>query len=159
MYQVRKAVFADMDKILDIYAHARRHMAQNGNPRQWGETYPPAALVESDIAEGSLYVVEDREIRGVFAFFTEPDPTYSYIENGTWLSDLPYGTIHRVASDGSGGVFSAVLQFALSQNPHLRIDTHEDNHIMQHVLEKHGFSIRGVIYLEDGDSRIAFERV
>jgi len=52
-----------------------------------------------------------------------------------------------------------VLKFAMEQNPHVRIDTHADNHVMQHVLAKHGFQRRGIIYLEDGDPRIAFERI
>jgi predicted GNAT family N-acyltransferase len=76
-----------------------------------------------------------------------------------WLDHSPYGTIHRVAGDGSGGIFTAVLQFAMEQNPHMRIDTHAYNIVMQHVLEKHGFQRTGIIYLEDGYPRIAFERV
>ena len=159
MYQIRKAESTDLRKILEIYNHARQFMASTGNPSQWGSHYPEISLLRADIERGNLYVVEDTAIHGVFAFFTEPDPTYAYIDNGTWITDDPYGTIHRVASDGSGGIFSAVLHFALMQNTHLRIDTHEDNHVMQHVLEKHGFQRRGIIYLEDGDPRIAYERV
>jgi RimJ/RimL family protein N-acetyltransferase len=159
MYRVRRAVWADFDRILEIYALARKFMAQTGNPTQWGTNYPPLDMLEADIPAGNLYVVEDDAIHGVFAYFSEPDPTYGYIEDGQWLDDSSYGTIHRVAADGSGGVFSAVLNFAQEQNPHVRIDTHHDNKVMQHVLEKHGFHRTGIIYLEDGDPRIAYERV
>lgn len=159
MYQIRKAVWADFDRILEIYRIAREFMAKTGNPTQWGTNYPPISMLEGDIPAGNLYVVEDDLIHGVFAYFTEPDPTYGYIEDGAWLDHSPYGTIHRVAGDGSGGIFTAVLQFAMEQNPHVRIDTHADNKVMQHVLEKHGFQRTGIIYLEDGDPRIAFERV
>lgn len=159
MYQIRKAVWADFDRILEIYRIAREFMAKTGNPTQWGTHYPPVSMLEADIPAGNLYVVEDDLIHGVFAYFTEPDPTYGYIEDGAWLDHSPYGTIHRVAGDGSGGIFTAVLQFAMEQNPHVRIDTHADNKVMQHVLEKHGFQRTGIIYLEDGDPRIAFERV
>ena len=159
MYQIRQAQWADFDRILEIYAIARDFMAQTGNPTQWGNHYPPLSMLEADIPAGNLYVVEDQGIHGVFAYFSEPDPTYAYIEDGAWLSDRPYGTIHRVASDGSGGVFSAVLRFAMEQNSHVRIDTHADNKVMQHVLTKHGFTRTGIIYLEDGDPRIAYERV
>ena len=159
MYQVRKALEADYPRILEIYAHARAFMAKTGNPNQWGTNYPPEAMLRADIPAGNLYVVEDQEIHGVFAYFTEPDPTYSYIEDGAWLSDSPYGTIHRVAGDGRGGVFSAVLKYAEDCNPHVRIDTHHDNVVMQHVLEKHGFQRCGIIYLEDGDPRIAYEKL
>lgn len=159
LYQVRKAVWEDFERILEIYEIARNFMAETGNPTQWGTGYPPVDMLKSDIPAGNLYVVEEDILRGVFAYFTEPDPTYAFIEDGSWLDDGPYGTIHRVAGDGSGGIFSAVLAFALERNPHIRIDTHADNKVMQHVLEKHGFSRRGIIYLEDGDPRIAYERV
>ena len=159
MYQVRKAAPADVSRILEIYAHVREFMSNTGNPNQWGMVYPPLEMLEEDILRGNLYVVEENGIHGVFAYFTEPDPTYSYIEDGAWLSDSPYGTIHRVASDGIGGVFSAVLQYAMERNPHVRIDTHHDNKVMQHVLEKHGFRRCGIIYLEDGDPRIAYEKI
>lgn len=159
MYQIRKAVWADFDRILEIYRIAREFMAKTGNPTQWGTNYPPVSMLEADIPAGNLYVVEDAAIHGVFAYFTDPDPTYGYIEDGAWLDDSPYGTIHRVAGDGSGGIFTAVLQFAMEQNPHVRIDTHADNKVMQRVLEKHGFQRTGIIYLEDGDPRIAYERV
>lgn len=159
MYQVRKARWEDFDRILEIYAIARKFMAETGNPSQWGNNYPPLDMLRADIPAGNLYVVEDDRIHGVFAYFTEPDPTYGYIEDGAWLDDRPYGTIHRVAADGSGGVFSAVLNFAVERNSHVRIDTHADNKVMQHVLVKHGFIRTGIIYLEDGDPRIAYERV
>ncbi len=159
MYQIRKAVLDDLPRILEIYAHVREFMAQTGNPDQWNTTYPPREMLEADIPGGNLYVAEENGIHGVFAYFTEPDPTYAYIEDGAWLDHSPYGTIHRVASDGSGGVFSAVLAFAAARNPHVRIDTHHDNKVMQHVLEKHGFRKCGIIYLEDGDPRIAYEKV
>lgn len=159
MYQVRKAVEADYPRILEIYAHAREFMAKTGNPYQWGTNYPPVEMLQEDIRVGNLFVVEFEGLHGVFAYFTEPDPTYGYIEDGAWLADTPYGTIHRVAGDGSGGVFSAVLNFAENQNPHVRIDTHHDNVVMQHVLEKHGFQRCGIIYLEDGDPRIAYEKL
>lgn len=159
MYQVRKAVEADYPRILEIYAHAREFMAKTGNPNQWGTNYPPVEMLQEDIRVGNLFVVEREGLHGVFAYFTEPDPTYSYIEDGAWLNESPYGTIHRVAGDGSGGVFSAVLKFAEDCNRHVRIDTHHDNVVMQHVLEKHGFQRCGIIYLEDGDPRIAYEKV
>lgn len=160
MYQVRNAVPEDLSRILEIYAYARTFMARTGNPNQWGKTHPPRAQLQEDIRVGQLYVVEkERKIHGVFAYLTGEDPTYGYIEEGSWISDSPYGTIHRVAADGSGGVFSAVMEYALSRNPHVRIDTHRDNHVMQHVVAKHGFRRCGIIYLENGDPRIAYEKV
>lgn len=159
MYYVRLAREEDLPRILEIYEYARALMARTGNPKQWGKTNPPRKTLEADIPAGNLYVVEDGKIHGVFAWFTAPDPTYAYIEEGSWLSDTPYGTIHRVAADGSGGVFGAVMAFAEKRIAHIRIDTHHDNKVMQHVLEKYGFSRRGIIYLANGDPRIAYEKV
>ena len=159
MYTVRQAKAEDFARIQEIYSYAREFMARTGNPNQWGNTNPPRHVLEADIQNGNLFVVEDARIRGVFAFLTGEDPTYGYIEGGSWRSNAPYGTIHRVASDGSGGVFSALMEFALRQNSHLRIDTHRDNKVMQHVVEKNGFVYRGIIYLADGNPRLAYERV
>ena len=47
--------------------------------------------------------------------------------------------------------------FALSHVSELRADTHEDNKIMQAVLERNGFEKCGIIYIEDGSPRIAYQ--
>lgn len=157
-YEIRRGKSADLTDILNIYAIARAYMQENGNPHQWGDGYPAAELLREDIRNGNLYVVTDEGvIRGVFCFAIGDDPTYAYIE-GSWGNGEPYGVIHRIASDGSGGIFRACLSFCLGKISHLRIDTHHDNRIMQHVVEKHGFQRRGIIYVADGSPRIAYER-
>ena len=135
-------------------------MAATGNPNQWGKTNPPRETLEKDIEERKLHVVEDGNgVCGVFFFFEGPDPTYQEIYEGQWISDAPYGTIHRIASCGRGGVFESCLAYCLGFTRHLRIDTHRDNKVMQRVVEKHGFSRRGIIYIGDGTPRIAYERI
>ena len=159
-YTVRTACLEDLPRIFEIYARARRFMAENGNPTQWGSNKPSEELLREDIRQRRLQVaVSGGEIHGVFYFFIGEDPTYCRIDGGAWLSEAPYGTSHRIASDGCGGVFSACLQWCLAQIRHLRIDTHRNNLVMQHVVQKHGFSYRGIIYVEDGSERIAFERL
>lgn len=159
-YQIRRAVPADIRDILGIYAIARKFMEENGNPTQWGSGYPRRELLENDIRHEALYVVTENDVvRGVFCFGIGDDPTYEHIENGSWRGDTPYGVIHRIAGDGSGGIFCACLDFCRKQISHLRIDTHRDNHPMQHVLQKHGFSPRGIIYVADGSPRIAYDLV
>lgn len=157
-YTVRNAISDDLPRIEAIYARARDFMARTGNPNQWGKTNPPTDQLIRDIGRGELYVLSDENgIHGVFFFAIGEDPTYTEIYEGSWESALPYGTIHRIASDGSGGVFSAAMAFCQSKCSHLRIDTHHDNRVMQHVVEKHGFSRRGIIYIADGSPRIAYE--
>ncbi len=98
--KIRPAVQADLNQIEKIYAQARRFMAENGNPTQWGNDYPRRELLEADIKAGNLYVAEDHDqIYGVFLFVIGEDPTYSYIENGGWCSDLPYGTQRKTRMD------------------------------------------------------------
>lgn len=159
MYQVRIAKPEDLPRIEEIYAYARSFMAQTGNPTQWGKTEPKVSQLKLDIAEEKLYVLESDGIHGVFFFAIGEDPAYAVIEDGCWLSDAPYGTIHRIAGDGAGGIVGAALEFAKTKISHLRIDTHHDNKVMQHVVEKLGFLRRGIIYVADGSPRIAYEMV
>lgn len=157
---VRKATQQDFSRILEIYAYARNFMAQNGNPTQWGMTYPDAELLQEDMSEERLYVVTcGDKVCGVFMFTIGVDPTYALIEDGAWHSDALYGTIHRIAGDGSGGVFGACLDYCKNRINYLRIDTHENNKIMQHVVTQAGFRRCGIIYTDDGTPRIAFDRI
>lgn len=156
-YTVRLAQLSDLGRIGEIYSFARDFMASNGNPNQWGKSYPPTEQLRQDITEEKLYVITDgKNIHGVFFFWIGEDPTYRRIE-GAWRSDLPYGTIHRVAGDGSGGILKTAVAFAEEKSGHLRIDTHEDNHVMQRAVMKLGFQPRGIIFLEDGSPRIAYD--
>ncbi|MBE6973707.1 MAG: N-acetyltransferase [Ruminococcaceae bacterium] len=156
---IRTAAPADLPAILEVYARARSFMAANGNPTQWGTTYPAEELLEEDILLGRLFVdTVDGRICGVFMFALGDDPTYSYIEDGAWLNDSAYGVIHRVAADGTApGVLKRCVAFCRNRCPHLRIDTHADNHIMQKCIIKEGFTRCGTIYVEDGSRRIAYE--
>ena len=158
----RGARRSDLDAIMQIYARARQEMAASGNPTQWGTSFPPQDLIEEDIDTNRLFVyLHNGEMEAVFAFVLGPDPTYAKIEDGQWLNDaLPYGTIHRLASSGkSKGVASAVIEWCLEHCQSLRADTHADNQIMQHLLEKNGFTRCGVIHVADGSPRFAYQKL
>ena len=157
-YTIRKAIREDLPRIEDIYAYARQFMAETGNPHQWGKTTPQSSQLEDDIQKGLLFVLTcENIIHGVFYFYIGADPTYGIIEDGRWRSETPYGTIHRIAGDGSGGILAAAVAFAKSKINHIRIDTHHDNKIMQHAVVKQGFQRSGIIYLENGSPRIAYD--
>ena len=158
----RGAVRGDLEQILKIYAHAREVMAENGNPTQWGSGYPTRELLEDDIDTNRLFVyMVNGHMEAVFAFILGADPTYAVIEDGQWLNDtLPYGTIHRLASAGKcKGVATAVIAWCLEHCESLRADTHADNKIMQHLLEKNGFARCGIIHVADGTPRIAYQKM
>ena len=160
---IRQAREADLTVISEFYAYARDFMAKNGNPHQWAGGFPPLSLLQEDIATGNLHVVEEGEtgrVCGVFFFAIGPDETYRVIEQGKWIQDSTYGTIHRVAGDGTvHGLLREVVSYCEKKIPHLRIDTHEDNHIMQHAIGQCGFQRCGVIHVSDGTPRIAYEKI
>ena len=159
VYQVRNAEMTDLPRIEEIYSNARRFMADHGNPNQWGTSHPPREQLLNDIKMGDLYVItEGVEIHGVFYFFIGEDPTYAAIE-GFWHADIPYGTIHRIAGDGSGGILKTAVNFGRSKINYLRIDTHADNTVMQSAVVKQGFCRCGIIYIADGSPRIAYDRI
>lgn len=156
---IEKATLSQLPQIMAIYERARTFMAETGNPDQWGTAYPPEEMIRQDILDGKCYVnLEGETIRAVFYFALEADPTYGYIE-GAWLNDALYGVIHRIAVGENGkGAAAECFRFAYEACPNLRIDTHEKNIPMQRCLAKHGFQRCGIIYLEDGDPRIAYQK-
>ena len=162
-YMIRKAEKGNLPRIYEIYETARQFMRENGNHVQWGAGDRPEELLEDDISQGNLYVLEDAVadeaiIHAVFAFIEGEDPVYLKIEQGSWMVDTEYAAVHRVASDGTvRNVLEKIMDYCKVQIPHLRIDTHEDNKVMQHVLEKYGFVRCGIVYVPDGSPRIAYE--
>ncbi len=166
---IRPATPADIPALRPVFEAAKGIMRADGNHDQWSAPgFPPDDLLLRDISRGGGYVIESRwpvaashdESHPVayFALLPSPEPTYDYID-GAWLTDEPYGVIHRIASyPDVHGVFSAIIDFASARYPHLRIDTHRDNRIMQHVVAAAGFTCCGVIWLTDGTERLAYER-
>lgn len=155
---IRTATPGDLPALGPVYAAARRFMAENGNPTQWSDRYPLTEDLEEDIGKGQLYVwAPDGAVHGAFVLQLGEEANYREIQ-GAWRSDTPYGTIHRVASDGTEpGLFAACMDFCRARVNHLRIDTHRDNGVMQHLILKHGFVPCGTIWVEDGTPRLAYE--
>ncbi|MBQ7335880.1 MAG: GNAT family N-acetyltransferase [Clostridia bacterium] len=158
--EIIKASEGLLPEILRIYEDARRYMREHGNAEQWAGGYPQESILRTDIAAGNLYVcAEDSEICGVFCYFEGEDPTYRVIEQGQWLNERPYGVIHRVAvARHRRGVASFCFAWCYARCENLKIDTHRDNLPMQRSLEKNGFVRCGIIHLENGDERIAYQK-
>lgn len=158
--EIRNTRIEELDTVMEIYAHARAFMAEHGNPTQWKDTWPPRKYVEQDIREGKSYVcVEGDTIGAVFYFAEEHDASYDKIYEGQWLNDEPYAVVHRIASSGKvKGAGSFCMNWASTQCRNIRIDTHEDNYVMQNMLKKCGFQYCGIIYCEIGEERIAFHK-
>ena len=164
---IRPATPADLPALRPVFEAAKGIMRSDGNFDQWSAPgFPDDALLLRDMARGGGFVIESSGrdghpasgIVGYFALLPSPEPTYDVID-GAWLTDGPYGVVHRMASyPDVHGIFSAVIDYAADRFAHLRIDTHRDNRIMQHLIEKHGFTFCGIIWLEDGSERLAYER-
>lgn len=155
---VRHAEPNDLPELLAIFDRARVFMAASGNPTQWPPSYPDAELMSEQIEQNVCYVIEQNDrIEGTFCYIPGEEPTYAKIKDGAWPEDCPYATIHRLASAGRvSGVADACFDWCLSRGLPLRADTHDDNRIMQHLLERRGFSRCGRIFTDNGTPRIAY---
>ena len=159
---IREAGPTDMADIMKVMVAAKGIMRSSGNMHQWTDGYPSEAVILSDMEKNGGFVIEDNnEIVGYFAFLPSPEPTYLKIYEGEWLDDVqPYHVVHRIASyPDAHGIFSYIMDFCFSIDLNIRIDTHRDNTIMQHIVEKHGFTYCGIIYLASGDERLAYQRI
>mgnify|MGYP001130614277 CR=1 FL=1 len=158
---IRLATQEDLNALIDIFNHARKFMQENGNPNQWINGYPSSQIISEEINQKHCYVYqkEDGEILATFCFIQGEDPTYLLIENGSWLNNDPYYVIHRLATAGKQkGMAKLCFDWCFSQCNNIRVDTHEDNKVMQHVLEKYGFIRCGIIYHHNGTPRIAYQK-
>lgn len=158
--QIRKAQAQDIGTVMALIAEGRMKMIAQGNTHQWTEGHPARTVVEDDIRRQDSYLVTDDEGQPVATFVLRegPDPTYATIYDGAWPDVAPYYVIHRVAStSGVHGIMRFILQFALDFTTHIRIDTHRDNKTMRCALEHYGFRYCGIIHLENGDERLAYQ--
>lgn len=155
-----KADLNDINEIMSIFKDGQAFLKEN-NVDQWQDGYPTTQIIEDDISKKQMYVVkDDDEIVGVFVLFIGKDPTYEYIEDGSWITDNEYVTIHRICVKGNKrnkGIARFIVDDIKKTHNHIRIDTHQDNKVMRHFLEKNGFLYRGIIYLTNGNKRVAYE--
>lgn len=87
MLDIRTAIIEDLPRIIEIFSHARRFMAEHGNPDQWGpDNWPPEDLIRSDIESGKSHVcIYNGEIVGTFICDQGKniEPDYLKIDDGT----------------------------------------------------------------------------
>ncbi len=163
---LEKAKTADISAIMEIVEEAKAYFRSQGI-NQWQDGYPNAESIGSDIQNGYGYLLREKEDAVAYASISfDGEPTYTIIEEGNWRSQEPYAVIHRVCVKNrykGQGVASCFLEKAKelcrAQGVHwLRMDTHKENQSMQKFLRKNGFELRGIIYLQNGDPRLAFDR-
>ncbi len=159
----------NLTSIMSIIKDAQNYLASL-NIDQWQDGYPDRFQIELDIKNDDSYIVlnDTNDIIGTTVFTTKSESTYQEIE-GEWLTknEAIYGVIHRLAvSDKyrklglAKFVFNECEQRLKNMSvASMRIDTHRDNKGMQHMLKKRGYQYCGVITLDSGDERLAFEKI
>lgn len=166
MYTIRKSTTADIDSIMLLAKAARQIMKDNGNPTQWTNNHPSRETIKDDVQHADSYVIckAKGEIVGTFVFKQGPDPSYAKIYEGKWIDDIhPYHVIHRVMSmPDAHGIFAAIMDYCYKHADNLRIDTHRNNSIMQHLIKKYGFHYCGIVHIIDLDTdfeRLAYQKI
>lgn len=166
---IRKSTLSDINALMTIFDEARGTIATLGI-NQWQDGYPNREVIAEDIAHSRSYAVElDGEVCGTFVIVDDGEITYDRIYDGHWLTgdeNQSYVAIHRVAISvkrRGGGISTAIINYANEyakslERESMRIDTHEGNVVMRRMLEKNGFTHCGTIYLQNGDSRVAYEK-
>ena len=158
---IRKASIDDLSIVMGLIEQGKIKMIKAGNPNQWSASYPAESTIRCDIAQGDCFLIHEcGKPIATFVAKEGPEPNYHRIDNGSWLDDQPYYVIHRVASvEGVHGVMADIINYCSAFTSSIRIDTHADNRPMQASLIRLGFVYCGIIYVENGDSRLAFQCV
>lgn len=158
--KIRLAILSDVEAANEIYDKAREYMRTSGNSEQWSGAYPGKSDIIAGISDGTSYVCEeDGEIVATFHFKLGNDPIYDRIYDGEWKNEEEYAAIHRIAVKHHGrGIADFCYNECFRMYPNLKIDTHRDNIPMQKSLKKNGFEYCGIIYLQNGEERLAYQR-
>ncbi len=166
--KICRAKEENIDAIVKIMDEAKQYFKVHDIPQWQNENgYPNAEDVEGDIDKCGAWIIQDeRQVVGYSFIDVYQDPNYAYIE-GKWLNDSSYVVIHRTCVENAykgKNIASHFIEKAKDickeKNVHnIRVDTHEKNISMQHLLGKNGFVKVGIIYVEDGSPRYAYQLV
>ncbi len=163
----RKTVESDVKDVMKIIKQAQEYFKLQGI-NQWQNNYPNKDVINKDIDNDESYVLlKDNEIAATAVISFNKEKNYENIVEGKWITNDRYAVIHRIAVDNKFkglGFSSKMIDYAetlcRSKNvKSIKVDTHIDNLSMQALLKKNNFIYCGVIFLEDGSERIAFEKV
>ncbi|NLX63909.1 MAG: GNAT family N-acetyltransferase [Clostridiaceae bacterium] len=163
----RIATISDIDRIMDIIRQAQEYLKKKGVD-QWQDNYPNFDVIKDDIEKRKGYVLEaDGKVVATVAVSYNDEKTYEKIYDGKWITKGDYAVIHRIAVDNnykgkrlSSIIISEIEKMCLQKNIHsIKIDTHRHNESMKKMLINNGFKYCGIIYLENGSERVAYEKV
>ena len=165
----RKATMDDLDKVMEDVEFSRELLRLQGNG-QWQDGYPNKNDFINDINNGRLFVIpafDNPDNIAEVCALTYREEDYHHLYEGKWLTDLPYMVMHRVAINknyqGQGygkKLFELFIKQAEIEGYHsLRIDTHEGNDVMRHIISLFGFIYCGKAILTPDKDRMVFEKI
>lgn len=163
----RKSTLEDVDTIMNIIKEAQKYFI-DAKIDQWQNNYPNLEIIKNDIISNNGYVlIKDNDLCAIVTVSFNDESTYNAIYEGRWLSNEDYAVIHRIAVKSnykrlglSSFIIKQVEELCLKNNVHsIKVDTHRDNIVMQNTLKKNGFKYCGIIYLDNGSERLAFEKL
>lgn len=161
--ELRKALPSEAEQGYRCIEDARAYHASMGF-EQWHPDYPTQQTVSDDIAQGIGYVfTNEGEVIGYCCIIMGDEPAYRSID-GAWKTDRPYAVVHRMAfarqvrgKGLSGQAFDLIKELCASAHiDAIRVDTQEENKVMQHILIREGFRYCGLIRF-DGGPKLAYE--
>ncbi len=176
----RTATPDDCDRILTIIRQAQAQMRALGSA-QWQDGYPARPDIEADIIHERGIVAQIKAAFqpntpegqpsewltvGYAAVVFDGEPAYTALEGGCWQTPEPYVVVHRLAVADEAkrrGIATALMLHAAKLAARrgirsFRIDTAHENHYMQALLARLGFSSCGTVRYRSGE-RIAYERL
>ena len=175
--KIRPMKEQDLPQLFELYAHARKYMAETGNPHQWPEDYPSRERLLRDIENGGYVILDEspndkdeeqssHHNRGesviVGAFVLEENAhelAYDTID-GKWLNDEPYAVIHRCATlHNQKGIGQFFMDWCFEKCSNIRVDTHKDNLPMIKFLKKNDFIYCGIVHYEESGERLAYHKL
>ncbi len=167
--KIRKSNKEDLSAIMSIIGDAQKYLASL-KIDQWQDGYPNEEQILLDIANQDSYVIYNDKgtIMGTSVCTTKHEYTYDRID-GNWQTshDSTYGVIHRIAvkdefrkSGLARFVFGHYEQDLKKKGiSSLRVDTHSENMGMQKLLKSMEYKYCGIIILNSGAERLAFEKI
>ncbi|MCL2559636.1 MAG: GNAT family N-acetyltransferase [Turicibacter sp.] len=164
---LRRTTDQDIPQVMAIIEQGKNYLKSNGID-QWQNGYPNEEIIKQDIVDGYGYVLEaEGQILGTVALSFDGEPWYDDITNGKWLTNEDFLVIHRMALSNEARGTTAASEIIKQAEQlctkcavrSIKIDTHEDNIIMQKLVKKTGFTYCGTVILGSEGKRLAFEKV
>lgn len=164
-FSLQPVAIQDLETAMGLICEAKRYLKSQGID-QWQAGYPDESSIREDIENNRGYFITDgTQTAAYLCIDFKGEPAYETLI-GSWLSNLPYAVIHRmaIAEDYRGkGLASTVFQLAerLCKEKNvssIRVDTDEKNLIMRHVIAKNGFEYCGTVWFQNS-SKQAYEKI